>query len=150
MSHPPVMLEHMFDHGGELRGWDVVRTRLPVDVKGVCDFHAKRITLDADLLEVEARCALAHELLHAIRGPVPANPVLAAREERQVEQQAARRLIPLGALIEALKWSRRPSEVAEALGVDEDMLGARLAGLEDVELQAVEEALGDGDSGLVG
>lgn len=141
MSHPPGMLERMFDNRRELRGWDVVHTRLPVDVKGVCDFQAKRITLDVDLLEVEARCTLAHELLHAIRGPVPANPVLAAREERQVEQQAARRLIPLGALIEALKWSRRPSEVAEALGVDEDMLGARMAGMDAVELQAIEEAV---------
>ena len=141
MSHPPGILERMFDNRGELRGWDVVHTRLPVDVKGVCDFQAKRITLDVDLLEVEARCTLAHELLHAMRGPVPANPVLAAREERQVEQQAARRLIPLGALIEALKWSRRPSEVAEALGVDEDMLGARVDGLEACELQTVEEAI---------
>lgn len=141
MSHPPGMLERMFDNRGELHGWDVVHARLPVDVKGVCDFHAKRITLDVDLLEIEARCTLAHELLHAMRGPVPANPVLAAREERQVEQQAARRLIPLGALIEALKWSRRHSEVAEALGVDEGMLGARVDGLEACELQAVEEAI---------
>lgn len=122
-------------------GWDVVYARLPIDVKGVCDFQNKRIVLDVDLLEVEARCTLAHELLHAIRGPVPANPVLAAREERQIERQAARGLIPLGALIEALKWSRRPSEVAEALGVDEDMLGARVDGLDACELQKVEEAI---------
>lgn len=141
MSHPPGIIERMFDNRRELRGWDVVHARLPIDVKGVCDFQAKRITLDADLLEVEARCTLAHELLHAIRGPVPANPVLAAREERQVERQAARGLIPLGALIEALKWSRLPSEVAEALGVDEDMLGARVDGLEACELQTVEEAI---------
>lgn len=100
-------------------GWDIVYARLPVDAKGFTDYKHQKIVLDPDLLPSETRCTLAHELEHARRGSLPADPVLAAREERRVEQAAARQLIEITALARAIAWSRWPSEIAEELGVDE-------------------------------
>ena len=80
---------------------------------------------------------MAHELVHVERGPVPADPWLAAREERAVEAEAARRLIPLEALAGALAWSRRPVEVADELWVDVQTLAVRIGGLSVAERAAV-------------
>lgn len=63
-------------------------------------------------------CILAHELKHVARGPVPADPVLAAREEASIDEVVARRLISRGALDDALAWSQEPHEAAELLWVD--------------------------------
>lgn len=74
------------------------------------------VTLDSRLLQVERRSAIAHELVHIERGPVPRDPWLAACEELAVEQETARRLIPLDRLVDALAWAHNLHEAADACG----------------------------------
>ncbi|WP_298440649.1 hypothetical protein [Gordonia sp. (in: high G+C Gram-positive bacteria)] len=114
---------------------------LPAGVRG--RVRGDRIEIDATALQAERRCALAHELVHHERGVVPAEPVLAAREESIVEQTAARRLVSLDRLIDVLAWTRHASEAADELWIDLPMLGALIASLTDAERRLIEEALAD-------
>lgn len=106
-------------------GWVV--TRAAITTRGYCDHARRLIVINARLSLVEERCTLTHEIIHAERGPVPAHH--AAREERIVDAEAARRLIPLDALLEAVRWACCPAEAAETLGVDVPTLLTRLATL---------------------
>ncbi|WP_301144650.1 hypothetical protein [Mycolicibacterium fortuitum] len=101
------------------------------------------IWLCRKLNQVRRRCTLTHELIHLERGPVPADPALAAREERTVDELAARRLIELPHLIDGLRWTRDPAELADALWVDMPTLRTRLATLDPIETAEMEHALGD-------
>lgn len=98
-------------------------------------YHRLRaIVMDKRLTQVERRSALVHELGHAIRGDVPCgSDRLDVRQEELVDQWAARKLIELPALAEALRWSDRPDEVAEELWVTVDLLEARLRHLHPSE-----------------
>jgi gp43 len=109
-------------------GWTV--TRAAIATRGYCDHSRRLIVVNARLSRAEERCTLTHEIIHAERGPVPAHH--AAREERIVDAEAARRLIPLEALLEAVRWACCPAEAAEALGVDVPTLLARIATLTPV------------------
>jgi hypothetical protein len=102
-----------------------------------------RIWLTRGLTQAERRCTLTHELVHRERGPVPTDPVGAAREERVVDEISSRRLIPLDALIDALRWTRQSHELAERLWVDEPTLHTRLDTLDDRELDALRDQLDD-------
>ena len=87
-------------------GWTV--TRAAITTRGYCDHAHRLIVINAGLSRVEERCTLTHEIIHAERGPVPAHH--AAREERIVDAEAAERLIPLDALLEAMRWACCPAE----------------------------------------
>lgn len=106
-------------------GWAV--TRAAITTRGYCDHSRRLIVINVGLSRAEERCTLTHEIVHAERGPVPAHH--AAREERVVDAEAARRLIPLDALLETLGWACCPAEAAEALGVDVPTLLTRIAAL---------------------
>lgn len=101
----------------------------------------RRIWLCATLTQAERRCTLTHELVHRERGSVPEDPVAAAAEERAVDAIAARRLITLSALADALRWSRHPREVADELWVDEPTLQTRMSTLDPLEVAELEHAL---------
>ncbi|ULN73534.1 hypothetical protein KZ782_10395 [Mycolicibacterium smegmatis] len=103
-----------------------------------------RIWLCRTLTQAERRCTLTHELVHRERGPVPADSAAAAREEQIVDEIAARRLITFGQLVDGLRWSRQPRELAEHLWVDEPTLNTRMATLDPVEVADLEHEL-DGD-----
>ncbi|QRY48768.1 hypothetical protein JVX93_21500 [Mycolicibacterium boenickei] len=103
-----------------------------------------RIWLCRTLTQAERRCTLTHELVHRERGPVPADPAAAAREEQIVDEITARRLITLSQLAEGLRWSREPRELAEHLWVDRPTLETRMATLDPVEVADLEHDL-DGD-----
>lgn len=91
--------------------------RLPDRIMGLQ--RGARIWLCRSLTQVERRCTLSHELLHVERGPLPADPVGAAREERAVDQLAARRLITLPDLVDGLRVHRDdPAQLADHLWVD--------------------------------
>lgn len=94
-----------------------------------------RLLMDKRLdLQVDRRCILAHELAHAIRGDLPCGEAtLDARQEAWVEQWAARKLIALDDLADALRWSRQADEVAEALWVTVDLLEVRMRHLHPAE-----------------
>lgn len=117
--------------------WVLEEAVLPGAQSGRVDWARRVVTVDCRLSAAQRRCTLAHELVHVERGPVPADPWLAAREEAAVEAEAARRLIPLEALAGALAWSRRPVEVADELGVDVQTLMVRVGGLSVAERRAV-------------
>lgn len=114
---------------------------LPEQVWGFTSFSLRKVWLCRRLRQVHRRCTLTHELIHLERGPVPRH--LQAREERIVDGLAARRLIEMDDLIEGLRWSREPAELADALWVDEPTLNARMADLDPLETAHLEHELGD-------
>lgn len=101
------------------------------------------IWLCRKLNQVRRRCTLTHELVHLERGPVPADPVARAREEHTVSVLAARRLIPITALIDAYRWcpAGHPAELAEELWVDIPTLRTRMASLDPFEVAELEHHL---------
>ncbi len=113
--------------------------RLPDHLMGLQ--RGKRIWLCRTLTQAERRCTLTHELVHRERGPVPADPVAAAREERIVDEISARRLVTLAALVDGLRWTRHPRELAEHLWVDEPTLRTRMAILDPIEVAHLEHEL---------
>lgn len=125
---------HPWRHLASLHGWAVTWQHLPAGLHAVTHFDARRIILDPRLRQAERRCALAHEIVHVERGPVADDDRLAGIEEAAVCQIAARRLIGLRALGEALAWSLDTVEVAEALWVDDGTLRARMEHLHPVEV----------------
>lgn len=126
MGHPWRRLRELSDW---LLGW----AHLDDDLRGLTHFDAKVIVLDRRLTQAERRCTLAHELEHVERGPVPVDPLLAAREEEAIDRAVARRLITIRHLGEALAWSRDLHEAADELWVDVPTLKARLRGLHPAE-----------------
>lgn len=116
--------------------------RLPDHIMGLQ--RGARIWLCRTLTQAERRCTLTHELVHRERGPVPADPAAAAREEAIVEEISARRLITLPQLADGLRWSRHPRELAEALWVDQPTLHTRMATLDPLEVAELEHTV-DGD-----
>lgn len=119
MHHPWRAFRHETD-------WTLRLDLMPAGVAGVTCWETMTVTLDVHLLQAERRCTIAHEMEHIRRGPPPDDPLLAEREESAVEQAAARRLISLADLGEALAWARSLSEAAEELWVDPPTLQTRL------------------------
>lgn len=96
-------------------------------VDGVWDPDTRTIWLHRDLTPAQRRCTLAHEVIHAARGDEKcADHVLTARQERLVDEIAARLLIPLDALADALATDPHEPALCEALHVDVPTLAARL------------------------
>lgn len=114
---------------------------LPDGMYGYTDFAAGQVVLDRSLMQVERRCTVTHEDIHLHRGPVSDVPHLRDKEEAIVDHIAARRLVSLGELIEALLVSDHPTEVADQLWVDVPTLRTRIAGLAEAERAAIEERL---------
>lgn len=140
--HPWRHLRHHHPHL-EVRFAD-----LPDGLLGYTDLSAGVIVLDRSLTQVERRCTVTHELEHVHRGPVPLDPALAAREEAIVDEIAARRLVSLRDLIEALLWSDSEHEVADELWIDVPTLRTRVARLAEDERAAIEDRLAQTDRWL--
>ncbi|QIX48902.1 hypothetical protein HFP48_04595 [Rhodococcus sp. DMU1] len=100
------------------------RYPLPGTRAGLLTVHG--IYLDCRLNQAGRRCTLQHEIEHLERGPVPDHPHFAALEEHIVDVLAARRLIALPHLFDALLWTKHPIELADELFVDLDTLSTRL------------------------
>lgn len=82
----------------------------------------------------QRRCTLAHELAHIELGHI--NGATDA-EEAQAREHAARRLIPIDRLMDALRWADNLSEVAHELWVDEQTLMDRIDTLTADERQGL-------------
>lgn len=124
-----------------LTDWGLRSARLPADLIGVTDFPARTVTLDERLRQAERRCTIAHEVEHIRRGPVPTEPVLAAREEAAVEQAVARKLIGITDLGETLASVDNLADAADELWVDEDTLAVRLRHLHPAEVHYLRRRL---------
>jgi hypothetical protein len=109
----------------------VVFDDLPPRLRGEVEFATQTITLQRWLDPAELRCTLAHELVHLERGPVMM--FHAPREEQAVAAIAARRLVDIDDLAEALRWSRDEHAVADDLNVDVRTIRVRLRSLTAAE-----------------
>lgn len=111
-------------------------TRLPDDLMGRWIPDASTIELDDRLTQTERRCTLVHELVHRLHKDLPTlPPELLEIQERQCEKRAAKLLIPLNQLLDALLWSHdeHEAEIADQLWVDIPTLRDRLRYLTDKE-----------------
>jgi len=106
-------------------------SQLPEGVLGITDYRRRTVTLALGMTEAERRCTIAHEVEHILRGPVPS--WFQAREEREIEAVAARKLIAIRDLAEALAWADDEAQVADELWVDVATVRARLARLRSAE-----------------
>ena len=106
---------------------------------GCYDASTDTIWLDDRLTGPEHRCTLAHELVHAERQDQPlGNPDLSAKREVVVHREAARRLISVDQLADAVAWAAEARELADCLDVDLPTLQARLDVLSDAERDYLE------------
>jgi hypothetical protein len=110
---------------------------LPWGAHGWTRWADRTVWLRVGLTQVERRCALAHELEHVRRGPDGQGE----HEEAAVEQATARSLIVLDDLVDAVRWSLHPREVADHLWVTGDVLRCRLEHLHPSEVAALTEAI---------
>lgn len=81
------------------------------------------IVMDPRQSQAQRRCTIAHELAHIDLGHTDG---CSPTEETEARALAARRLITMPALLDALAWSEELEEVADELWVDLDTLYARL------------------------
>jgi len=93
-----------------------------------------RIWMSRILDQFERRCVLTHELVHIEWGHTGrVSPAM----EAKVCAEAARRLIPLQALIRVRFWARSHDEAAEDLWVTPQVLQDRLTNLTPAEQSAI-------------
>lgn len=81
------------------------------------------IWLDEGLLQVERRCALAHEQAHMDLGH-GSNPTDA--DEAAADRYTAQKLIDWDALVDVFRWARNADEAADELWVIPEVLEDRL------------------------
>ncbi|QFG13471.1 metallo-protease [Gordonia phage Powerball] len=113
--------------------------RLPDGRRGC--LRGNDVTINTADGQAQRRSTITHELVHDERRVFPTDRVLRAREELRVERIAARRLIALERLVDALVWTRRTEEVAEELWVDVPMLVALVQSLTDRERDWIDAEL---------
>lgn len=106
---------------------------------GWCRHSTQEVSIRKDLTQAERRSTLAHELIHLDRGP--AIKGFEEQEEKAVCEEAARWLIPLDKLVDALVWAFDDEEVADLLWVDLDTVQTRLVTLTSKETAEINAAL---------
>lgn len=109
---------------------------LPPGLSGVTD--GTRIYLHHDLLQVERRCTLAHELAHIDAGDQYCQ---APAIERQIRQKNARDLITMNRVIRAVQWTHHLDEAADELWVTPRVLSDYLHSLTDDECAQIQDAI---------
>lgn len=81
------------------------------------------IWLDADLLQVERRCAIQHEQAHIDLGHTNCDD---PKEESAARRMTAKKLITWDALVDVFKWAHTADEAADELWVIPEVLEDRL------------------------
>lgn len=122
-----------------LTGWTLLWRRPASGARAETVWSDQTIEMDPSLLQAERRSVLAHELEHVARGPFPRWAT--GREEAIVSEMAARKLIGIDDLADALAWSLDPHEVAHDLWVDIPLLRSRVQHLTDIERRHLRERL---------
>lgn len=122
-------------------GWRIDYLPLPGTQAGEVSWARKTIRIDPRLPLRSRRSTLAHEIEHIRRGPTVR--CFQGREEESVERAAARALINVQDLGEALAESDDLGYVAEALEVDLSLLECRLRWLHPSERAWLESRLSD-------
>lgn len=119
-----------------------VRFALLDGIAGCTDVERRTIWLDKRLNQAERRSTLAHEAIHAARGDTECDE----RDELDVEQAAARILLPLDRLLHVLPWATSYHEAADELWVDPALLRCRLNHLHPSERGAIKRAFAARDN----
>lgn len=118
----------------------VYEVALPDHIDGFYDFETHSIFVDYRVSSATRRCTIAHERLHAVDHDRPiADPWLHRKRERLVEQRAARHLIAVDKLAEAIQWASDMVSIAYELDVDLVTLQARLDTLTAYERDFLEQ-----------
>jgi Zn-dependent peptidase ImmA (M78 family) len=101
--------------------------------------ETREIVMDARLLQVSRRCALAHELAHVVREDGPClDPLAQTRQEVAADRLAARWLIPDTEVLAAgLNGAASHGHAAQTLWVTLHMLEVRLHSLHPSEVHAL-------------
>jgi hypothetical protein len=112
----------------------IVYGELSGDLCGFYDNDTGTIHVDRRMPRCDQRNTIIHERFHRVlgHGPAPSLPVHMAREIA-VERLTARHLISLPRLMEVMTRFGTAAERAAALDVDEDILYARVFGLDEDE-----------------
>lgn len=121
--------------------WELRWEQLPRGIWGHTDHDQKCIRLALGMDQAERRSTLAHELQHVWRGPDAVGPW----HERQIDKAAARVLIPLRELIDALFWAADDEQLAEHLWVDVLTVQCRLENLTDDETDEINRRLDEAE-----
>lgn len=139
----------IYDPWADLRGREHITfgiTHLPAG-EGWWLPQIPAIVLNTGLSRIERRCVLAHELVHAddnttqCAGDGPGTARIARRREANADEIAARRLISMEQLIDALQWALSPEEIAEHLDVTPRLARIRVMTLTDSEKEEIEKLL---------
>lgn len=94
---------------------------------GYYDHRTDAIWINQRSSERQQKCTLAHERIHARDKDKPiADPWLDGKRERMVEREAARSLVNVEDLSEAIKWAQDSYTLCSLLDVDLPLLQARL------------------------
>jgi hypothetical protein len=126
--------------------WRAIRERPEITVRwepipgrlGQWCQRTMTMTLHPEQSQRQRRCTAAHELIHAERGHYGA---CRSTVDRAVSIEAARRLIPLDHLADALVWSQDEWEVAEELWVDVPTTRLRIETLTPQEKDYIERRI---------
>lgn len=146
----------MWNPWGELRALTTVVFAFTGDLPSGDAWWSPRhdvILMRPGLLQVERRCALAHELAHRALGHTgecghPDAGRQSRRQEHAADLWAARRLITLDALARVVAWTDDRDEAADELWVTREVLDVRLSHMHLGErLQVRERILRTGDRG---
>ncbi|WP_423445814.1 ImmA/IrrE family metallo-endopeptidase [Kocuria sp. KSNUG] len=128
----------MFDPWALIEKHGISVQRAPLRVASGCT-DGRHVWLDEHLTDVEARCALTHELVHISRGHTRHQP---AAVEDDVRAQTARLLVPWEAITAHVGSQLDEWHLAQELGVTEQVLIDRLHFASAVELEELQGAAG--------
>jgi len=126
-----------------LPGVTVIWRKLPVDVYAMTN-GTDRIWIDPRQSQAERRCTIAHELAHIELGH---RQGCSDHDELAASLLAARRLITVQALADALVWSHDLDMVADDLWVDRDTLDVRIKHLHPSEVHHIRQRLAAREDG---
>lgn len=135
----------MYDPGADAaeRYPDVTIRRADLPFAHAAYLPRRRLILIARALSRRGwKCALAHELVHLDEGhPEATDGVLERRQEAATDREAARRLVGLHELADALRWALGPDEVADVLDVETSVVRTRVRHLTDEEKEFIDQRL---------
>lgn len=99
------------------------------------------ISLDEKLGQAQRRSTLTHEIRHVLRGRPPIGVAARRKEDREIDIEAARLLIPLDRLVNELRWTSCHHELRDALWCDHHTFVTRINNLTEDEWRTIEAAL---------
>ena len=140
-SAPTVSYDPAADLSGRYPDWIVEHVVLGWGIREALCHRSRVILLEVRDCAAGRRSSLAHAIAHLDLRHRAAAGRVDLRQELEADRLAARRLIPLEALAQTLRWTRNEAEMAAELGVDRETLSARLTSLAIDEVARLTEGM---------